>query len=338
MPLAVTDPYAYTSRFGAVVGMVLVSLFFYWLANKMLARRGRHLAPEMKAIVLGGILILAGYSLPWASVKSDLVEATLFANTFDLQLIFMLALVVIMAALASSIWDVPMLQASLLVLAVGAAVVAGLTGWQYTHADRTTVLATFAEKGPPFVAGLLHITPDRAALLTARVASAGSTQTSNGFGPWVVVAGSVLAAGASAMILLGGIRSAIDSSRRARQPVPSHGSPRGRTQRGWNGPARGDAWGSSGTRHSARPAPHPASVASGHATSPDVRKPAPVPVEAPVGAPSADAPLGAVPPPPPMPSGTGTPGAPQASAPSLGGRWTADSGKADRRRSRGRRR
>src|SRR5205809_4706414 len=114
MPLAATNPYTYSYRFGEIVGLILASLVLYLLANRMLARRGRHLAPEMKAIVVGGILILAGHSLPWASVKGSGVEATLFADAFDVQLIYLLAVVVIVAALVSSIWDIPMLQASFL--------------------------------------------------------------------------------------------------------------------------------------------------------------------------------------------------------------------------------
>jgi hypothetical protein len=306
-------------RFAFAVASVLVSLLLLWLAKRVLAGRGRTFTPEARAVVYGALLIYVGRLLPWAAVKVRSADVTLYGDSFDTQMVTVLAVVVYGAAVLSQIWNAGILRVALLAVALGAGAMGGMAAWQFLSSPQDQAIEALRTDGSEAFAEALRVPPDRAQAAAAALARHGSLDVSPQYGVYVVLAGGVLAAGGSLFSLAYGVGRALRRPRGRRfQGVlrPSDGplGRRGVTQSPVTLP---------GTvhHHGARPG------AAVHSFSPPPSagvpsRPASSPGEA------------TLPAPPPMPVGPGDSGP---ARPSLDARWAADAGGADRKRA-GRRR
>ena len=307
-------------RFGFAVASVLVSLLLLWLAKRVLAGRGRTFTPEARAVVYGGLLIYVGRLLPWAAVSYRSTHATLYGDSFDTQVVTVLAVAIYAAAVLSQIWNAGIVRVALLVVALGAGGMSGMVAWQFLTSPQDQAIEALQTDGTEAFAEALRVPPDRAQAAAAALAARGSLDVSPQYGAYVLLAGGVLAAGGSLFSLSYGAARALRRQRGSRfRPVarPSDG-PLGR---------RGASQGPitlPGTvhHHGARAAPAQRTFSS------------PPSVAVPSAPPQAGR-EGALPAPPPMPVAPAHSGA--GGGPSLDARWAADAGGRERKRA-GRRR
>src|SRR5918911_799336 len=105
MPIAVSNPNIDVYRFGGIVAVIVGSLVLLWLARKVLAGRGKGLASETKAILVGAFLINGARFAPWASVSFRHAHVLLWGDAFDTQALILLALGVYVSVILSQLWD-----------------------------------------------------------------------------------------------------------------------------------------------------------------------------------------------------------------------------------------
>jgi hypothetical protein len=313
------DPNVDVYRFGFTVGSIMFGLILFWLANRLLAGRGRSFTLEAKAVVLGAIMVFASRLLPWATVEYGRAHVKLYGDSFNTQSVILLALAIYSAAVLSEIWDAGILRVALLGVSLAAGAAAGLVAWQFLNASHDQSVAAFLDHGIPVFARELRVPLERAQAVAAALSARGSLEVSRQFGAYVLLAGGGLAIGGSLFNLAYGVARVFRQGRSTKTRFPTRPAPPSHGPLGRRGASMGTRSGLPGSSPSPRPRPI------------GPRPPAPSQVRAP--APAASSPSAAgIPSAPPMPVGSG--GDVGRSEPSLDTRWAAGGdGRTERRRS-----
>jgi hypothetical protein len=160
---------------------------------------------------------------------------------------------------------------------------------EYLHPEQSQIIAAFTQQGPAALAKARHIPLAQASAVIDRLVTSGTLRVSNSFGPYVVVAGAIVATAAAVLNFMHQVRVAVGSraSRRWSGPAAPEGGPLARSRSG--APRVVAAKGKAPKRKESK---------RGSRKAPAARRPAPV-----VPVSTHRVVVGDLPPAPPMPGG-----------------------------------
>ena len=296
VPMAAVDPYFDALHLGGLLAVLAGSALLYWLAASLLSRKARHLSPALGVVLLGAIAVNVGYFLPWARVESHRFALTLsggdFGGAFGAGVLSAIAAATFLAAALSPVWDSSTIRVALGAVALGGGVGSGLLSMGFLRPDHSQIVAAFVQHGPAAFAASRHVPLAHAREVIHHLAASDTLRTAGSFGPYVVVAGSVIITAASALNVLQQLRAAFGRKLGRSGGVAAEGGP---LARGRSVPARSPAGRMGSAAHGfGRPAP----------TAPSSPAPSTAPAEA--AAPHRVVVVDQLPPAPPMPGGFAT--------------------------------
>jgi hypothetical protein len=308
--MVAVDPSFDALHLGGLGAVLAGGAVLYWLVALLLSRRAKHLSPALGTVLLGAIAVNAGYFLPWARVASRHFSLTLFGGdfggAFGAGALSGIGVAIFLGAALSPVWESRVLRVGLGAVLVGAGVGAGLLAMQFLHPDQAQTIAAFSQQGPGALAESRHIPLAQANEVIDRLVASGVLRVSDSFGPYVVVAGAIVATAAAVLNFMHQVRVAVG----------------GRADRRWSGPGAPEGGPLARSRSGApRGVIQKATEKRKGSKRTRTKAPAPKPSPSPVMVSAHRVVVGDFPPAPPMPGGT-APAAARVPA-QLDSRWAA---------------